>query len=165
MWISIVVLGYSSADSNPVITCQIRDFERSERATEPTRDLLLHRGVQEGPLRAPQKKALEKTRDGRRRTAYVQFSKKSYFLPYIVIYTRSTSYHFTTLLLAGIHAGQQLYFLKYICFPSRTRSSGMACMSYARASIRSTSKAHVLLQVWGALASFTALLPRYHSLY
>ena len=66
---SIVLLGPSSAESNPWITCQFpRLWTPGARATQPARDPILRRGVQAVPLRAPQPRAREKTH-GRRRKA------------------------------------------------------------------------------------------------
>ena len=56
------LLGSSSAESGPVITCQISRLGTPRaRATEPDRDPHLRRGVQAGLLRAPQPRAREKT--------------------------------------------------------------------------------------------------------
>ena len=73
---SIVFLGSSSAQSNPVIACQISRLRMPRAsATEPTRNPNLRRGVQAGPLRAPQPRAREKT-NGRRRKACQGLFKK-----------------------------------------------------------------------------------------
>ena len=59
---SVVLLGSSFAQSNPVITCQIsRVRPPRARSTEPARNPNLRRGVQAGPLRAPQPRAREET--------------------------------------------------------------------------------------------------------
>ena len=57
---SIVLLGSSSAESDPVVTCQFwRLLTPRARATEPGRDPHLHRGVQAGP-RVPRIREREK---------------------------------------------------------------------------------------------------------
>ena len=66
---SIVLVGSSSPEGNPVITWHIsRLWTPRERATEPARDPNSRRGVQAGPLRAPQPRARDKTH-GRRKKA------------------------------------------------------------------------------------------------
>ena len=65
---SVVLLGFGSAESNPVNTCQIlRLGTPRARATEPARDPSLRLGVQAGPLRALQPRAREKTHVRRRK--------------------------------------------------------------------------------------------------
>ena len=56
--LSCSALDYTSAESNPVTTCQIsRLWTPRARTTEPARDPNLRRGVQVAPLRAPQPRA------------------------------------------------------------------------------------------------------------
>ena len=73
---SIVLLGSCSAESDPVITCQlVRLGLPRARATEPERDPRLRRGVHADPLRAPQPGARQKTRGQKRKAG--QFAKEA----------------------------------------------------------------------------------------
>ena len=63
---SMSMIGDSSSESDPMVIYQIsRRWTPRARATEPGLD-----GVQAGPLRAPQPRAREKTRDRKEKVLY-----------------------------------------------------------------------------------------------